>query len=105
MKLKNGTNSKSPIKKEPSKETKASLIEKIKALKPDVKNLSSKKKDELLEIYMKLKNGTNSKSPIKKETKASLIEKIKALKPDVKNLSSKKKDELLEIYMKLKNKK
>jgi hypothetical protein len=101
LKLKNGTNSKSSIKKEPSKETKASLIEKIKALKPYVKNLSSKKKEELLVLYLKLKNGNKSVSPAKKETKASLIEKIKALKPDIKNLNSKKKEELLEMYMKI----
>ena len=95
---------KEPVKKgdkEPVKETKLSLMEKIKAIKPNIKNLNAKKKEELYEIYNKLQNGNYKKSP--KETKLSLINKIKAINPDVKNLNAKKKEELLILYIKLKN--
>ena len=48
--MQNGNYKKSP------KETKLSLINKIKAINPDVKNLNAKKKEELLILYIKLKN-------------------------------------------------
>jgi hypothetical protein len=83
-------------------ETKLSIIEKIKTIKPDIKNLNIKKKEELLELYNKLQNG-NYNNLSKKETKLSIIEKIKAIKPDIKNINKKKKEELLELYNKIKN--
>jgi len=77
------------------------LLEEIKKLNPDLKGLTSKKKEELLEIYKKLKEGNYDQQPkqkvVIKKTKEELTKEILMLYPEFKIKTNMNKEKLVEI--------